>query len=105
MRYKWGYNPYNTVHKWVTGVMTLLLGVTRQPHLITGRNPHEVEQLNATSRAFSAIMADGKIVAWGSPEHGAMAVEVLGENEVDFSRSKNIRMFKTKTKRYRVRWL
>ena len=42
---------------------------------VTGRNPHEVEQLNATSRAFSAIMADGKIVAWGSPEHGAMAVE------------------------------
>jgi len=31
-----------------------------------------VEQVHATTRAFAAISSDGRIMAWGSPEHGSL---------------------------------
>ena len=34
---KWGYNPYKLPYKWVTGVITLLMGVITP--FITGRGP------------------------------------------------------------------
>eukprot|EP00435_Cladocopium_sp_Y103_P036301 s1310_g9.t1 len=35
-----------------------------------------VQQINASSRAFAAILADGSVVTWGHPDHGGDSSEV-----------------------------
>ena len=36
----------------------------------------DVQQIQASDRAFAAILADGKVVTWGDPEYGADSREV-----------------------------
>ena len=43
-----------------------------------------VQQIQATCRAFAAIVADGSIVTWGNASSGADCSKVLDEI-VDFS--------------------
>jgi len=35
-----------------------------------------VQQIQASERAFAAILADGSVVTWGSDEHGGDSSEV-----------------------------
>ena len=35
-----------------------------------------VQQVQATARAFAAILADGSVVTWGSTRHGGDSSEV-----------------------------
>ena len=38
-----------------------------------------VQQVQATSRAFAAILADGSVVTWGSPDRGGDSSAVAGQ--------------------------
>ena len=69
--YKWSYNPYKWPYKWVTGVITLLIGVITP--FVTGKGAH----LAGGAGFFPSTVTPWKLDEWIPKIHGFQKVPSL----------------------------
>ena len=68
--YKWSYKPYKLPYKWVTGVITLLIGVITP--FITSRGPtlYPPPDLGKILNKNSPKLGGFNITTWANPKLG-----------------------------------